>query len=210
MTALPRASRAALFPCLLAVCVLGAKPASALHSKAPLAVKFEIGRYDPDPGCSKEVESCFPKVFTPRREFKSGARVWVRVTLINRSRLEACTETRPVAVVFDNATGAEADRVPPDPNAPPFLFTAATPPAVNFCIAPRQSDSSRILEASRTYLLSKPGPYTVRIVVPDMGFTKPQNVTDENPLRFHAFRDEKAVRHTGKIESEPGQFVVVQ
>jgi hypothetical protein len=45
--------------------------------------------------------------------------------------------------------------------------------------------------------------------VPDIGLTKAENLMSE-PMNIDSYRDARAVKHIGKIESETGQFVIVQ
>jgi hypothetical protein len=205
-TALLGVSRWPLFSCLLIVCALYPKPASAFHSKPPLAVHVETGRNDPAPGCNKDVDGCVPKVFIPQKEFKAGARVWMRVTIANRSRLQACNQAWDTFEVRENSTGAEPEHVKGDTIVVPMI--TASPPDANFCIAPHLSSSIRIIEITHTYILDKPGVYKVRVAAHNFGLTSARNLGHDNPLYLNYYRNEKAVKRIDLVQSEPVEFSI--
>jgi hypothetical protein len=194
--------------CLLIAAAPHAHSVQAARSKLPLTISFETGRYEPDPGCKRDLDDCLPKVFVPAREFKAGSKVWVKVTAVNHSRLTACSgENNFLIDVTESATGAKPGLVQ---HGDGMIFITATPPEFNYCIAPKQTRSNLILEVTHTYMITSPGNYTASVYVPGVGLTKAENLKHDDPYHVDFFRDAKAVKYTGKIESEAGQFVVVQ
>jgi hypothetical protein len=191
--------------CLLVTAAPQASRVEASRSKQPLSISFEAGRFEPDPSCRKGVQFC-PKVFVPAREFKAGSAIWVKATAVNYSKLTACFGQNNFLIhVFDSATGAEPKLVQHDG----IPMITATPPDVNYCIAPKQTSSELFREATAKYVLTDPGTYMASAFVPDIGLTKAENLMSE-PMNIDSYRDAKAVKHIGKIESETGQFVIVQ
>ena len=69
----------------LAAIAQDASTVGSASSSSPLSISLETGRYDPEPGCKKEVDGCFPKLWTPERQFKVGSQVWVKITVVNHS-----------------------------------------------------------------------------------------------------------------------------
>jgi hypothetical protein len=195
------------FSCILLAVASYAHRAEAARSKQPITISFETGRFEPAPDCKKDGDGCFPKVFVPAREFKAGSIIWVKATAVNHSKSTACFGQNNFQVdVMENATGAKPKLVQ---HGDGMMIITATPPEVNFCIAPKQTGTSLFIEATHTYLLDQPGIFTASVYVPDVGLTKAENLSSE-PFRVDFYRDAKAVKHIGKIESEKGGFVIAQ
>jgi hypothetical protein len=136
-------------------------------------MSVETGHYDPEPSCRKEIDGCFAKVWTAAKEFKAGERVWLRVSITNRSDYALIEETRPEfpvvhIVVTDNATRSTAaltrkgcqlrpDCVPRkgDPGTGDITLSGL---GGAWIIPPGKSEST-IVEITHEFSLTNPGTY---------------------------------------------------
>jgi hypothetical protein len=195
------------FSCLLLAIAPHAHRVEAARSKQPLTMTFETGRFEPAPDCKKNSDGCFPNVFVPAREFKAGSVIWVRAISVNHSKFTACFGQNNFLVdVTENATGAKPKLVQ---HGDGIIMITATPPEVNFCIAPKQTGTSLFVEVTHTYVLDLPGTYSASVYVPNVGLTTTGNLSSD-PFHLDFYRDENSVKYIGKVESNTGQFVIVQ
>ncbi len=196
----------------------GAAGTKAEDSKAQLSISIETGRYDPAPGCKKDVDGCFPKVWTSTSTFSLGTRVWIRATLVNRSGLTAYAE------VYPELPPVQVDLVEERTGNRPSLTRAGCRLRPNTC-APAQDDpahgelilggphgawimppgtsSATMVEITGQFVLSKPGEYGITAESGVFDLTAKDNIDIDGPI------DKAATKSSNRAQSEPVHFVVV-
>jgi hypothetical protein len=149
-------------------------PVSSMH----VSMSVETGHYDPDPSCKKEIDGCFPKVWHPSPTFEPGSRIWLKVTLFNRSKLALVSEMRPEyppvrLTVRNKSTGSSAKltrkgcQLRPGICVPQEGDTGMADIILSglsstWIIPPGKSEST-IVEISEEYAPNDPGIYTASV-----------------------------------------------
>lgn len=188
----------------------------------PFTVLIETGRLDPEPGCKKDFDGCLPKVWVSTGEFKSGSRVWLKITLLNRTDMTAIRQISSGEMLFwanviEKTSGMnppftrEGCRLRPslcnlpkyDPTKEVSKFSG---PGQRWMILPGVADS-RIMEVTRLYDLTKPGDYTVSAEIDGFNITAKENITNGY---FVKYVDKTAIKQAKEVNSDAVTFVIVQ
>ena len=181
----------------------------------PLTVSIESGRFDPNPNCKKDVQTCFYDGWTATNQFQSGTPVWLKVTVLNHSDLTASDITELgsdyfIPDVHENTTGMRPKLtswgcrvMPSDCPTHRSGSYALNPPGGYWEIPPGKSKSTFVAVA-RYFVFTNPGEYTVS--VRSGGF----NLTTEHDNFGLIAIDEKTAKRSGALSSGEVKFVIVK
>lgn len=199
----------------LAAIAQDASTVGSASSSSPLSISLETGRYDPEPGCKKEVDGCFPKLWTPERQFKVGSQVWVKITVVNHSDQVAVVhfpaEFSPFSIdVVESAVGRAPKRTKwgcwmKQSSCPPA--TEALPPVAvhgTFWEIPHGKSNYSILEITREYEITNPGEYTVSVETGGFELAAPSEGT-----HLGISREQSSAKHLGTFKTDEVRFQIV-
>jgi hypothetical protein len=180
----------------------------------PLSISFETGRYEPEPGCKKEIDGCPEKVWTSTREFKLGSRIWVKVTVVNHSAQ---------AAVLYETIGNDSFQVEvreSTTGAVPGLtqFGCAHSPSCReernlrgkisgpfrYWVIPSGQSGFRICEVTREFEITDPGEYSVSVEAGAFKLTAIENIVR------NGYIDKNAAKPAGELIADGVGFVVVK
>jgi hypothetical protein len=180
----------------------------------PLAVSVDMGRYDPEPNCRKEVDGCFPKDWVATTEFQAGTPVWMKVTITNRSKMAAVSTTGPKNIWIRSlvdATGTPSaltkegcwtrDPACPYPRDNAIIMITAAPPEYWEIIS--RSSVTLFIEVSRDFVLQSEGEY---VLSPEItGFFLTPSEKFFNPWQS----DEKHAKPVAGLRMKALKFMVL-
>jgi hypothetical protein len=182
------------------------------------SMSIETGRYEPEPNCKKDIDGCFPKVWTASRTFKPGSRVWLRVTLVNRSGQALIEETHPEfppvrLTVIEKSTGSAARLTRkgcqlrpgicvPDKGAPGFEDLVMSGLGSVWVVAAGKSEGT-IVEITREYAPASPGVYQVSADSQAFCLIPMAELADSTPV------DTTGLEPAGLIKSGAVDFTVI-
>jgi hypothetical protein len=191
-------------------------------SSVPFTVSIETGRLDPEPGCKKDSDGCLPKVWVSTGEYQSGSRVWLKITLVNRTDMTAIRQLHAGELLFwanviEKKTGSNPSlthdgcRLRPslcnlpdyDPTKEQSKYSGS---GWRWMIPPGVADS-RIMEVTRLYDLTNPGEYNISAEITGFYFTAKENIANSF---FVKFIDKTAVKQGNEVNSDSIQFVIVK
>lgn len=211
---------------LLAVAVIyvftataSSQDAAGANTGESISISIETGRYDPAPGCKKDVDGCFPKVWTPTNTFTLGTRVWIRATLVNHSNLTAYADEYPELPsipidLVENRTGSSPrltsegcrlrqNACTPAPGSPtqgPLILSGLS----DRWILPPGAPHVAIEEVTRQFVVAEAGEYSITADTGMFYWTTSDKIGPVGPV------DKNFVRMSGTAESEPVHFIVTE